>query len=53
MSGSKTANKNAQSGRNRIEEVKSSNGSHTGEVKERPFDPQISEGLMQTLEDPI
>jgi hypothetical protein len=41
------------SGENRVEEIECANRADTDEVKQRAFDAQVSEGLVQTLEDPV
>ena len=53
MAEDKTANEHCDSGENRVEEIECANRADTDEVKQRAFDAQVSEGLMQALEDPV
>jgi hypothetical protein len=49
----KPADKNGYSGKKRIEEIEGSNTRDTNEVKQRALYTQISERLVQTLEDSV
>jgi hypothetical protein len=40
-------------GENRVEQIECANRADTNEVKKRAFDAQVSEGLVQALEDPV
>jgi hypothetical protein len=53
MAEGETANEYRDSGKDGIEQIEGSYGADTHEVEERPLDAQISEGLMQALEDSI
>jgi hypothetical protein len=50
---SKATDKNGYSGKKRIEKIESSNARDTNEVKQSALYTQISERLVQTLEDPV
>ena len=39
--------------KNRIEEIECANGADADEVKQRAFDAQVGEGLVQALEDSV
>ncbi len=49
----KSADEYGDSRENRIEEVECTNGANADEVKQRAFNSQVGEGLVQALEDPI
>jgi hypothetical protein len=48
-----SAYEDGYSGEDRVEEIESSDGTHANEVKQGAFDTQVSEGLMQALEDSV
>src|SRR5258707_10704606 len=48
-----SAHENGYSGENGVEEIESSDSANANEVKQGAFDAQVSEGLMQTLEDSV
>jgi len=50
---SRAADKNGHPGKKRIEEIEGSNTRDTNEVRQRALYTQISERLMQTLEDSV
>jgi len=53
MAEGKAANEDSDTCEDGIEEVEGAHGAHTDEVEERPFHSQVSEWLVQTLEDSI
>jgi hypothetical protein len=53
MAEGKTANENGDTGEDGIEEIEGPHCPDADEVEQRPFHAQISEWLMQALEDSI
>ena len=53
MAEDKTADEHCDSGENGVEEIECANCADADEVKQRAFDAQVSEGLVQALEDPV
>jgi hypothetical protein len=49
----KAADENRNAAQNAVEEIECAHSAHADEVKQRPLDAQVGEGLMQALEDPI
>jgi len=48
-----SAYEDGYSGEDGIEKIESSDSTNANEVKQGAFDTQVSEGLMQTLEDSV
>ncbi len=53
MTESKSANEDGDAGEDGVEEIEGSHSADADEVKQRAFDAQVSEGLMQALEDSV
>jgi hypothetical protein len=50
---SESAYEDGYPGENGVEEIESSDSTNANEVKQGTFDAQVSEGLMQALEDSV
>jgi hypothetical protein len=49
----KSADEDGEAGENAVEEIEGAHGAHADEVKQCALDAQISERLVQALEDSI